>query len=416
MIEKPKGTKSMLPQDSFRWQFIADNIRKLMTLYCASEIRTPTFEYTELFLRGVGDSTDIVNKEMYTFLDKGGRSITLKPEGTAGVVREFVESGMFNDPQPTKLYYIMPSFRYENPQAGRLREFHQFGVEYFGASSPKADFEGISVAIDFLKALKFRDFKLHLNSIGCPECRKKYNEVLTNFLGSKLKVMCPDCNRRFKTNPLRILDCKNEDCKKILKCVPKVTDFLCDECKIHFTQVQKLLKDAKIDFIVDGDLVRGLDYYTKTVFEIMTDIKGVGTITLVGGGRYDNLVESLDGPKTPAFGFGCGIERLLFALEKSEIEICEPQKTLVYITKATELNTNLDIEIAVKLREKGISCEVDLCDRSFKAQFKYANKLGVKYNIIIGEKELAGGKITLKDMTSGQEQQVEADKVADLIK
>ena len=415
MIEIPKGTKDLLPQNSYKWHFVEEKVREVTKNYNVKEIRTPIFEHTELFLRGIGNSTDIVNKEMYTFLDKGERSITLKPEGTAGVARSFIENGLFNNPQPTKMYYISPIFRYENPQAGRLRQHHQFGIEYYGSDSPKSELEVISLATDFLKSIGLDDIVVHINSIGCSECRKKYNEALREYIKPRLKDMCGDCNRRFTTNPLRILDCKVEHCQELLKDRPKLQDFLCDDCKAHFSSLLKLLDTAKINYVVDYNVVRGLDYYTRTVFEFFANIEGMGSVGVVGGGgRYNYLVEELDGPHTPAVGFGMGIERLLMVLEMTGKEIPDPNRVQVYIAKQPSLDTTKDVEIAKLLRDNGITCEVDLLDRSFKAQFKYANKIGAKYVFVLGEEELGNNTMTVKDMEKGEEKKVAFDKLLEI--
>ncbi len=415
MIEIPKGTKDLLPQNAYKWHFLEEKIRKIIKCYNVKEIRTPVFEHTELFLRGIGNSTDIVNKEMYTFLDKGERSITLKPEGTAGVARSFIENGLFNNPQPTKMYYISPIFRYENPQAGRLRQHHQFGIEYYGSDSPKCELEVISLATDFLKEIGLDDIVVHVNTIGCPDCRKKYNEALRNYIEPRLKDMCGDCNRRFATNPLRILDCKVDNCQKLLQDKPRLEDFLCDDCKSHFDTLLKLLDSAKINYVVDRDVVRGLDYYTRTVFEFFANIEGMGSVGIVGGGgRYNGLVEEIGGPATSAVGFGMGLERLLMVIDQTGKVIPEENRVEVYIAKQPNLDTNKDVEIAKALRAKGITCEVDLLDRSFKAQFKYANKIAARYVFVLGQDELDSQIMTVKNMENGEEQKVAFDKLIDL--
>lgn len=415
MIEIPKGTKDLLPQNSYKWHFVEEKVRQVTKKYNVKEIRTPVFEHTELFLRGIGNSTDIVNKEMYTFLDKGERSITLKPEGTAGVARSFIENGLFNNPQPTKMYYLSPIFRYENPQAGRLRQHHQFGIEYYGSDSPKSELEVISLATDFLKSIGLDDIVVHINSIGCSECRKKYNEALREYINPRLKDMCGDCNRRFTTNPLRILDCKVEHCQELLKDRPMLKDFLCDDCKEHFATLLKLLDNAKINYVVDYNVVRGLDYYTRTVFEFFASVEGMGSVGVVGGGgRYNYLVEELSGPSTPAVGFGMGIERLLMVIEMTKREIPNENRVQVYIAKQPTLDTTKDIEIAKLLRDKGITTEVDLLDRSFKAQFKYANKINAKYVFVLGEEELVNNIMTVKNMETGEEKKVAFDKLLEL--
>lgn len=415
MIEIPKGTKDLLPQDSYKWHYLEEKVRQVTKKYNVKEIRTPIFEHTELFLRGIGNSTDIVNKEMYTFLDKGERSITLKPEGTAGVARSFIENGIFNNPQPTKMYYLSPIFRYENPQAGRLRQHHQFGVEYYGSDTPKSELEVISIAADFLRSVGLEDIVLHINSIGCSECRKKYNQALRDYIQPRLKDMCGDCNRRFTTNPLRILDCKVDLCQNELKDRPQLQDFLCEDCKQHFETLLKLLDASNINYVVDRNVVRGLDYYTRTVFEFIANVNGVGSVGVVcGGGRYNHLVEELGGPQTPAVGFGMGLERLLMVMEMTGKQIKEENRVQVYIAKHPMTNSYKDIEIAKILRDKGIVCEVDLLDRSLKAQFKYANKINAKYVFVLGEEEIANNIMTVKDMEVGEEQKVPFDKLLDI--
>ncbi len=414
MIEIPKGTKDMLPQNAYKWHFVESTARNIAKLFNVKEIRTPVFEHTELFLRGVGDSTDIVNKEMYTFLDKGERSITLKPEGTAGVARSYIENGLFNNPQPTKMYYISPIFRYENPQAGRLRQHHQFGIEYYGSESPKMEAEVIKLASVFLKSIGLGDVVVHINSIGCPDCRKKYNQALRDFIASKLDNMCGDCKRRYTTNPLRILDCKVDNCQKLLQGRPMIQDYLCDDCKQHFDTIKSLLNSQKINYVVDYNVVRGLDYYTRTVFEFYANVDGLGATAVVGGGgRYDGLVEQIGGPHTPAVGFGMGIERLLMIKEQLDSQVENNELAYVYVAKQPNIDTNLDVEIANLLRENGISCEVDLLERSFKAQFKYANKLGVKYVICLGQEEIDNNTVTIKNMHDGQEDKVAIDKIVE---
>ncbi|NLZ25688.1 MAG: histidine--tRNA ligase, partial [Clostridiales bacterium] len=318
MFTIPKGTKDMLPGEAYKWHFVEQAARETAALFGFREIRTPTFEQTELFTRGVGETTDIVTKEMYTFLDKGGRSITLKPEGTAGVARAYVSSLQGEGLIPMKMYYLTSVFRYERPQSGRLREHHQFGCELYGSSSPSADAEVIALAKTFFEKVGLKSLSLNINSIGCPECRKEYNKVLKEYLSSHLDSMCAQCKVRFDKNPLRILDCKEENCKAVNKNAPKITDYLCDECKKHFDGVKENLTALGIEFKVNPDIVRGLDYYTRTVFEFITDTIGAQG-TVCGGGRYDNLVAEVGGAKTPAVGFGLGIERLILTMEAERL-------------------------------------------------------------------------------------------------
>ena len=405
MINIPKGTKDMLPEEAYKWHFVENTAREVAQLYGFKEIRTPIFEHTELFLRGVGETTDIVTKEMYTFEDKGNRSITLKPEGTAGVVRSYIENALDQVVLPMKAYYISPIFRYERPQNGRLREHHQFGVEMFGADAPEADGEIISLANTLLRRLGLTSLKLYINSIGCPECRKKYNEALMNYIGSNLDKMCNQCKERFNKNPLRILDCKEEGCKVITANAPKVTDYLCEDCAAHFEGVKKNLELRGIDYEVNPQIVRGLDYYTRTVFEfVSTDIGAQGTVC--GGGRYNGLVAQLGGKDTPAVGFGCGLERLLLVLENTNGLNAEKETPYLYIATMGEKAKEKAIDLVEKLRANGVSAETDLMNKSVKAQMKYANKIGVKYVIVIGDAELESNKVEFKDMTDGSTKEV----------
>ena len=408
MINLPKGTKDVLPSDSYKWQFVEKTAREVASLFGASEIRTPTFEHTEVFLRGVGETTDIVNKEMYTFLDKGGRSITLKPEGTAGVARAFVENGMNSQVLPAKLFYITQCFRYERPQAGRLREFHQFGIEFLGATDANIDAETIMLAKTFLDRVGIKNITLYLNSIGCKECRKKYQQALKEFLSDNIDKMCPLCKERLEKNPLRVLDCKNQDCKQITKDAPKILDYICDDCKSHFEKVQNLLTIAGVEFKVDPNIVRGLDYYNRTVFEFVSENIGAQG-TVCGGGRYDGLIAQLGGSDVPGIGFAVGIERILMLLENTGVEIENPNKVEYYIAPMGEKESQKAFEIVCKLRQKGITADFDHMNRSIKAQFKYADKIGAKKVIVIGSDELTNNCVKVKDMQSGEEQMVSLD-------
>ena len=362
------------------------------------------FEHTELFQRGVGDTTDIVTKEMYTFKDKGDRSITLKPEGTAGVARSFLENGMGNGVLPAKMYYIIPAFRYERPQAGRLREFHQFGVEVYGSASAQTDAEVILTASTLLKKLGLQ-IKLCINSIGCPTCRAAYNKALKDFFAPHLDELCGDCKTRFEKNPLRLLDCKEENCKKINVNAPKILDYLCDECGAHFEEVKTCLTLAGVEYEVDPRIVRGLDYYTRTVFEfVSTSIGAQGTVC--GGGRYDGLIEQLGGKPTPAVGYAAGIERLLMVMEQTGVEIPAAPVPTVYIAGMDAECRQKAFALASELRLNGINAEIDLMERSVKAQFKYADKTGAKYVAVIGGNELAEGKANVKCMANGESETV----------
>ena len=408
MINIPKGTKDVLPQEAYKWHYVENLARKTAKDFCASEIRTPTFEHTELFLRGVGDTTDIVNKEMYTFEDKGGRSITLKPEGTAGVARAFIENSLYAGVQPTKMYYITPVFRYERPQAGRLREHHQFGVEYYGSDSPYADVEVMMIAKTFFDRLGIKKLRLNINSIGCKECRKNYNSALKEYLRARLGEMCQTCRERFEKNPLRILDCKEEGCKAITAGAPVILDYLCDGCRAHHESVCSQLTKLGIDFEVNPHIVRGLDYYTRTVFEfISSDIGAQGTVS--GGGRYNDLIEDVGGKPCPAVGFGMGLERLILTMETLGLPFGEENVPDVYIAPLCDEAKDEAMLIADKLRHAGVSCDTDIIGRSFKAQLKYVNKTGAKYMIVIGTDEIATGNYQVKNMLSGNAEQVGRD-------
>lgn len=405
MINIPKGTKDVLPEESYKWHYVEKTVREVARAFCVNEIRTPSFEHTELFLRGVGDTTDIVNKEMYTFEDKGGRSITLKPEGTAGVARAFIENSLYGNAQPTKMYYITPVFRYEKPQAGRLREHHQFGIEYYGAFSPAADVEVMMLAKTIFDKFGVGNLVLNINSIGCPECRKKYNAALKSYLGARLDDMCPTCRERFDKNPLRILDCKEEGCKAITKDAPSVIDYLCDDCRAHHESVCRQLDALGVNYVVNPRIVRGLDYYTRTVFEfISSNIGAQGTVC--AGGRYNNLVEQVGGKPCPAVGFGMGIERLLLVLESLGLSVGEKYVPDVYFAPVCDKAREITPALALKLRVKGLSVDYDIMDRGFKPQLKYANKTGVKYLVILGEDEIAKGTASVKDMQSGEQVEV----------
>lgn len=400
MINIPKGTKDVLPFESYKWHYVERIARETADLYCLNEIRTPTFEHTELFLRGVGDTTDIVNKEMYTFLDKGERSITLKPEGTAGVARSFIENGLFNNAMPLKMYYITPVFRYENPQKGRLREHHQFGVEVYGGAGADTDAEVIKLAYTVLKKCGL-SVKLYINSMGCPECRKKYNEALKGYFADKLDKLCPTCRERYYKNPLRILDCKEEGCKALCKDAPKIVDYLCDDCSSHFKKLQELLTDCGVAYEINPFIVRGLDYYTKTVFEFVTTALG-SQGTVCGGGRYDNLISELGGTPTCGVGFGMGIERLLMLMEAENVVIPMHENVKLYIASMGDEAYKKAFEIASELRDKGVKAEIDHAGRGIKAQFKYADKIRAENVVTLGENELLTGVAQIKNMADGK--------------
>lgn len=403
MIKKAKGTRDVMPSQSYQWHFMENEMRRIAGLYGFREIRTPIFEHTELFLRGVGDTTDIVTKEMYTFDDKGNRSMTLKPEGTAGVVRAFIENGGASDAQPTKMYYCnCPVFRYEKPQAGRLREHHQFGAELFGSKEASADAEMISLVNRLLHSLGVHQLALHINNIGCPTCRPAYQEALKAYFADSIADMCTDCQNRFEKNPLRILDCKNEKCRVYIEKAPTMREYACEDCTTHFDALQTYLQAMSIDFEIDPYIVRGLDYYTKTVFEfISTAIGAQGTVC--GGGRYDNLVEELEGPSVPAIGFGMGMERLLLVMEAEGVLIPEEPLYDIYIGSMGEKARVASMLLAESLRQEGIRVQIDLMDRSVKAQMKYANKLSIPYVVLLGDDELSQGTISCKDMNTGDQ-------------
>ncbi len=409
MINVPKGTKDVLPQDSYKWQYVEEIARETAKLFHLKEVRTPTFEHTELFQRGVGDTTDIVTKEMYTFKDKGDRSITLKPEGTAGTVRSFVENGMFGGVLPAKMYYLTPCFRYERPQAGRLREFHQFGVEIFGAPSAQTDAEAIAIADTLLKKLGLT-VKLYINSIGCPTCRAKYNQGLKEFFAPHLDGLCYDCKSRFEKNPLRLLDCKEEGCKAVNKNAPSILDYLCEDCRAHFEQVKNCLDLAGIAYEIDSRIVRGLDYYTRTVFEFVSSAIGAQG-TVCAGGRYDGLIAQLGGGSVPAVGFAAGLERLLIVMEGSGVEIPQTDKPTVYLAGMDEKCRQKAFTLAMGMRKAGIAAEIDHLERSIKAQFKYADKIGAKYVAVIGGNELEQGIVNVKDMVNGSSEAVPFDEL-----
>lgn len=413
MINIIKGTKDMLPTDAYKWQKVREVMNALARKYNLKEISTPVFESTELFSRSDGESSDIVTKEMYTFIDKGGRSLTLKPEGTAGVVRSYIENGLGNELLPQKLFYLSPCYRYEKPQAGRLREHHQFGCEIFGANSLASDIEALFIAIDFYRAFGI-DPTLHINFLGCDECKTKYKEILKEYIRPYLKDMCDDCNKRFETNPLRLLDCKSTVCKDFLKSAPRLDSCLCTKCKTRFTDLTKMLNSFGIKYEVDLKLVRGLDYYTDLVFEFVDEDKKLGQNALGGGGRYDNLVESLGGKPTPVIGFGIGIERLLLYLESKNLEIKDENRLDVYVASNTD-NNNYVIKFVSSLRNKGFAVESDLLERSLKSQFKYANKINAKFVITIGDDEINENKVSIKNMDTSEQIKIWSNDVAEYL-
>ena len=409
-----KGTQDTLPSESYKIQFVEQSVLEIAKNYGYKEIRVPVFEHTELFQRGVGDTTDVVQKEMYTFEDKGGRSITLRPEGTAGVVRSYIEHGLFNEAQPQKVCYLISCYRYEKPQAGRLREFHQFGCECFGTASPAADAELISLVNDIFAFLDVKNLKIQINSIGCPECRKNYHKALQEYFESKKDDLCGTCLGRLERNPMRILDCKSPVCSEIAKDAPKVTDYLCDECDDHFKKTQQYLDAMNIPYEVNPSIVRGLDYYTKTVFEfVSTEIGAQGTVC--GGGRYDGLVEEIGGNHTPALGFAMGMERLLLLMQAQGIEFPPEAKCDLYIASMGENATLKASQIAADVRGNGMHAQFDIVGRSVKAQMKYANKIGAAYTVVLGDSEIEAGVAKVKNMADGSETEMNIDDIAEEI-
>ncbi|HML38958.1 MAG TPA: histidine--tRNA ligase [Bacillota bacterium] len=405
LTNAPKGTKDILPNQVYKWQYVENRFREACERYVFKEIRTPVFEHTELFARGVGDTTDIVEKQMYTFEDYGKRSITLKPEGTSPVVRAFVEHKLYAEVQPSKFYYIIPCFRYEKPQSGRLREFHQMGIEIFGTDNMMADAEVIGFAADFLSSLGIDDLELRINSIGCPECRAIYRNALREFLKDKYDDLCDTCKGRYDRNPMRILDCKSPACQELVKGAPVMLDYLCDDCRTAFSDVQKNLSAIGIEYIVDPGIVRGLDYYTKTAFEFISNRIGAQG-TVCGGGRYDHLIELIGGPPIPGVGFGLGIERLLLLMEATGKEIAEPENLDVFIAVMGERAKLFGLKLLRDLRQQGVKAEMDSLGRNIKGQFKYADRLEAKYTIVVGDNELDQNMVSIKNMGTSEQKQV----------
>ncbi len=415
ITKAPKGTKDALPKDIYKLQYIESTVMGEAEKFGYKEIRTPVFEHTELFQRSVGDTTDVVQKEMYTFLDKGNRSITLRPEGTAGAARAFLENALSNEPLPQKVCYLTSCYRYEKPQAGRLREFHQFGVECFGATSPMADAEVIAIASSIFKKLKVKNLTLQINSIGCPKCRSAYHSALTEYFKGYENDLCDTCRERLYKNPMRILDCKDEGCAKIAADAPVMLDFLCDECKSHFDDVQKYLKAEDIEFEINPKIVRGLDYYTKTVFEFVSnDIGAQGTVC--GGGRYDGLIEELGGQSTPSLGFAMGLERLQLLMESTGCEFPEDKRPDIFLIAAGENAKGECIRLAASLREEGYRALYDLNSRSLRAQMKYADKTGAAFTAVIGDDEIESGSAVIKNMESGEQTRIPLNDFANTFK
>ncbi|MGB4657982.1 MAG: histidine--tRNA ligase [Mobilitalea sp.] len=411
ITQRPKGTQDWYGASMHKRTIVEGIARKICKSYNIKEIITPAFEHTVLFQRGVGETTDVVQKEMYTFEDKGKRSITLKPEGTAGAVRAYLENGLYAETQPTKLFYMTQAFRYENPQSGRFRQHHQFGIEFLGSASPLAEVELITLLTEFMKELGLKGAKLHINSIGCTNCRQTYNEALLTYLRKHEDNLCSTCRERMLKNPLRVIDCKVPSCKEIVKDAPRTLEYLDEECKNHFEELKSLLEELRIDYVVDTGIVRGLDYYTKTVFEFV-NAEG---FTLCGGGRYDNLVHELDEKQNiPAVGFGFGIERIINELAAEGVELEAEPAVELYVGILGKEAKSAAFMIVTKLRHAGVIVETDYMDRSVKAQMKYANKIGAKNTVIIGADELANNKANVKNMENGEQTEVALDRIADL--
>ena len=414
MVQKLKGTRDIIPGEIEIWQYIESKAKEVFENYGFSEIRTPVIEATELFQRGVGEATDVVQKEMYVFNDKANRSISLRPEGTAGVIRAYIENGMASMPSPIKLYYEMSMYRYENVQKGRQREFHQIGTELIGSASYMADIEIVSMINKFLKKLNIKNVNLEINSIGCKKCRAEYIKALKEYIRPNLDKYCSTCQSRFEKNPMRILDCKEEQCKKLNQNAPEIIDYLCDDCKEHFEKVKEGLKDLDIEYTVNSRIVRGLDYYTKTVFEFVSNDDG---LTVVGGGRYDDLIEELGGAKTPAIGFGAGEERLVSVFQSENPDLIKklrktPKVFVAYIGDEAKRFVNKFVE---ELRDNNINASKDIMERGLKAQFKYADKIGAEYTITIGEDELKNKVVSIKEMATGKTQEINIDNVVEFL-
>lgn len=402
LTQAPKGTQDLLPPQSGNWQTVEDVMRSEAAIHGFGEVRTPVFEHTELFLRSVGDTTDVVEKQMYTFNDKGGRSVTLRPEGTAGAVRAMLEHAVYNEGLPVKLYYLTSCYRYEKPQAGRLREFHQFGVEMFGAEAPVADAEVICLAKSIFDRLGVRNLTLELNSIGCPTCRAKFHQALKEYFEGHRDELCETCLSRLEHNPMRILDCKSPVCSKIAEGAPHILDYLCDDCKEHFEGVQSYLNAAGVEYVVNPTIVRGLDYYNRTVFEFVSNDLGAQS-TVCGGGRYDGLTEQMGGKSMAGLGFGLGMERLMLVLEAQKIELPAPPSCEVYIASMGQNASKEAFRLVTELQRSGIVAACDLCSRGLKAQMKYANKIGAAFTLVLGDNELEQKKAKIKNMKTGEE-------------
>lgn len=405
ITKKPKGAEDVLPKDSYRWQFVENIFREEARAFGYKEIRTPVFEHTNLFERGVGSTTDVVQKEMYTFETKGHDSLTLRPEGTAGAARAVIEHGVFNDPLPIKAYYLVSCYRYERPQSGRQREFHQFGMECYGSDSPAADAEMITAAKSIFDRLQLKNIRLEINSIGCPTCRKEYHKALTAYFSQYQDDLCEDCKDRLSRNPMRLLDCKVPHDHALAENAPVGLDYLCDECKDHFEKVKAYLSANGVAYTVNPKIVRGLDYYTKTVFEFICDDIGAQS-TVCGGGRYDGLMEELGGNPMPGLGFGMGIERLLLTLDAQGVEIPKPESCDIFIASLGDQAAMKASALAILLRRAGLYAEFDVVGRGLKAQMKYANKIGAKFSMVLGDNEIEENKAKIKHMQSGEQTEI----------
>ena len=408
MIQKLKGTRDILPNEIEIWQYIEKVAKDIFENYGYNEIRVPVIESLELFQRGVGEETDVVQKEMYAFEDKGGRKIALRPEGTAGVVRAYIENGLSSMPSPMKFWYRMPMYRYENVQKGRQREFYQLGVELLDSGSYMADVETIEMCFRLFERLNIKDIELNINSIGCMECRKDYIKALKEYIKPNLDKYCDTCKSRFEKNPMRILDCKEAKCKELNKNAPVILDYLCDECKTHFENVKRMLNELEIPYKIDANIVRGLDYYTKTVFEFVSKIDG---LTVLGGGRYDGLIEELGGAKTPAIGFASGMERLIEIFKDNNKDLDLQKNMDIFVAYIGENANSYATKLVRDLRNIGIFAEKDIMERSIKAQFKYADKKQAKFVLTIGDTEIENKKAMMKNMKTGEEEEVNLEDI-----
>ncbi|MEF9991013.1 MAG: histidine--tRNA ligase [Romboutsia sp.] len=416
LTKAPRGTKDITPKDAYKWNYLEKKFREICGLFGYEEMRTPVFEHTELFKRSVGDTTDIVQKEMYSFTDKGDREIALKPEGTAGVVRAFIENKLYSDTQPTKLFYITPCFRYERPQAGRQRQFNQFGIEAIGSDKPSLDAEAIALSVQFFNEVGLKDLAVSINSVGCPTCRGEYDVKLKAYLDAKVDLLCETCLDRKEKNPMRVIDCKNPNCQENLTDIPFMIDHICDDCSDHFNKLQEYLREMDVNFVVDKTIVRGLDYYKKTAFEIISNDIGSQS-TVCGGGRYDGLVEQLGGPKgVSGIGFAIGVERLLLTMENNNIEIENPKSTDIFIATIGDMAKTKSFKLLKDLRYNHISADNDHLDRSMKAQFKYSDKINAKFTVVIGDSELENDSVTLKNMNTSEQTTVKLSELVEELK